>query len=353
MLKIGIVNDSLMAAECLRRVIERVPEYELAWVAYNGRQALQYCSKRRPDIVLMDLIMPEMDGIEATRRINAEFGCAILVVTATVRGHAGRVFEAMGAGALDAVNTPVLGDAAHGEGEQVLIHKINTVARLLDGSPDSRRQRPANSARPRPSEYNAPPLIAIGASTGGPSALIEVLGCLPAGFPAAVAIVQHVDEQFMPSFISWLDGHTSLAVRAAGVGDRFEPGNVLVCGRGDHMILTREETLEYTAEPAALAYRPSVDVFFHSLAEHLRTRSVGVLLTGMGKDGAAGLRAMRERGWHTIAQDQQTSAVYGMPKAAQEMGAAAEILPLRDIGPSLVRWAQNTSHGGRGIRKSG
>jgi len=128
MLKIAVVNDSLMAAECLRRVVNRVPEYQLLWVAYNGREALHYCSRHCPDIILMDLIMPEMDGIEATRRISEEFGCAILVVTATVHGHAGRVFEAMGAGALDAVNTPMLGESGHGEGEDLLIHKINTIA---------------------------------------------------------------------------------------------------------------------------------------------------------------------------------------------------------------------------------
>lgn len=353
MLKIAVVNDSLMAAECLRRVVERVPEYQLVWVAYNGREALQYCSERCPDIVLMDLIMPEMDGIEATRRINAQFGCAILVVTATVQGHAGRVFEAMGAGALDAVNTPVLGDAGHGEGERILIHKINTIARLLDGRPPSRRPRPTGGESPGLSDSGSPTVIAIGASTGGPSALIEVLRTLPADIPAALAVIQHVDEQFMPSFISWLNSHTPLPVRAAAAGERFQRGTVLVCGRGDHMILTGDATLAYTPEPAALAYRPSVDVFFHSLAENSRNQAVGVLLTGMGRDGAAGLRAMRERGWHTIAQDQQTSAVYGMPKAAKEIDAAAEILPLRDIGPSLVKWAESTSHGARGIRKSG
>lgn len=352
MLKIAVVNDSLMAAECLRRVVERVPEYELLWMAYNGREALQYCNDKCPDIILMDLIMPEMDGIEATRRINAQFGCAILVVTATVQGHAGRVFEAMGAGALDAVNTPVLGDAGHSEGEQILIRKINTIARLLDGRAHSRQRGPASPSVSR-SDSNSPALIAIGASTGGPSALIEVLRTLPADFPAALAIVQHVDEQFMPSFINWLDSHTALPVRTAIAGERLQPGTVLVCGRGDHMILTGDGTLDYTAEPAALVYRPSVDVFFHSLAANLRSPSVGVLLTGMGRDGAAGLKAMRERGWQTIAQDQQTSAVYGMPKAAKEIEAAVEILPLGDIGPSLVKWAERTSHGGRGIRKSG
>ena len=215
MLKIGIVNDSLMAAECLRRVVNRVAAYQLLWVAYNGHEALRYCRQNCPDVILMDLIMPEMDGIEATRRISAEFSCAILVVTATVHGHAGRVFEAMGAGALDAVNTPVLGDAGRGEGEDILVRKINTIATLLRGKP---LVRGASAPRPettRPADARAPALIAIGASTGGPSALTKVLRDVPADLPAALAIVQHVDEQFMPSFINWLNDHTPLPVRAA------------------------------------------------------------------------------------------------------------------------------------------
>ena len=157
----------------------------------------------------------------------------------------------------------------------------------------------------------------------------------------------------MPSFINWLNDHTPLPVRAAQPGDRFEAGTVLVCGRGDHLLLNSDATLAYSQEPTAVAYRPSVDVFFESLSQTLNNQSLGILLTGMGRDGAAGLKAMRQRGWHTIAQDQASCAVYGMPKAAVEMGAAAEIIPLRDIGPAAVKWAHNASQGGRGIRKSG
>jgi len=352
MLKIGIVNDSLMAAECLRRVVTGVPEFELTWVAYNGREALNRCSQSCPDIILMDLIMPEMDGIEATRRITAEFGAAILVVTATVNGHAGRVFEAMGAGALDAVNTPILGAAGKGEGEDTLIRKINTIATLLHGKP-ARRIATAPEANLSNTTDSGVPLIAIGSSTGGPSALVEVLQAMPAHPGVAIAIVQHVDEQFMPSFISWLNSHAPLPVRMAKPGDQFEADTVLVCGREDHLIFTPQQQLDYTAHPTSLVYRPSVDVFFNSLAEHHRNQMVGVLLTGMGRDGAEGLKAIRERGWETIAQDQQTSAVYGMPKAAKEIGAAGKILPLGNIGPALVQWAENAAAGGRRTRKSG
>ena len=351
MLKIGIVNDSLMAAECLRRVVNRVPAYQLLWVAYNGHEALRHCRQNCPDVILMDLIMPEMDGVEATRRICAEFNCAILVVTATVHGHAGRVFEAMGAGALDAVNTPVLGNTGPGEGDDILVRKINTIAKLLRGKPLLRSAPLPDSACL--ADARTPALIAIGASTGGPSALTKVLRDIPADLPAALAVVQHVDEQFMPSFINWLNDHTPLPVRAAQPGDRFEAGTVLVCGRGDHLLLNTDATLAYSPEPTAVAYRPSVDVFFGSLSQTFNNQVLGILLTGMGRDGAAGLKAMRQRGWHTIAQDQESCAVYGMPKAAMEIGAAVEILPLGEIGPAAVKWAHNASQGGRRIRTSG
>ena len=352
MLKIAIVNDSLLAAESLRRVVDSVPEYKLVWVAYNGREAVQRCSEHCPDIVLMDLIMPEMDGVEATRRISTDFDCAILVVTATVNGHAGKVFEAMGAGALDAVNTPVLGESGLGEGRDSLIRKIDTIAMLLRGKP-YRRREPAPTARTAPPAIGGIPLIAIGASTGGPSALREVLQALPADPGVAVAIVQHVDEQFSASFTAWLDEHAPLPVRQARPGDRFETGTALVCGREDHLVFTRGGTLDYTPEPRELVYRPSVDVFFNSLAEYYTNQLVGVLLTGMGKDGAAGLKAIRERGWLTLAQDKETCAVYGMPKAAKELDAATEVLPLGGIGPRLAEWAEQTSSRGKERLESG
>ncbi len=347
MIKIAIVNDSMMAVESLRRVIGSVAEYQLLWIARDGADAVARCEQHCPDIILMDLIMPKMDGIEATRIITARHDCAILVVTATIDGYAGRVFDAMGAGAVDAVNTPVLGAGGDIEEARSLIRKINAVAMLMADAParrENRELRPASPNEPLPEV----PLIAIGASTGGPAALRELLQALPARPGSAVAIVQHVDEQFSASFINWLNDYSPLPVRAAQPGDRFRANEVLVCGREDHLVLRSDGCLDYSAEPRELVYRPSVDVFFESLSKHHEFQSVAILLTGMGKDGAKGLKALRERDWLTIAQDQASSAVYGMPKAAKELDAAREILPLGDIGPRLARWADEVSRSRQG-----
>jgi two-component system response regulator WspF len=341
MLKIAVVNDSVMAAESLRRVVERAPAYQLAWVACNGAEAVQKCADLCPDIILMDLIMPEMDGIEATRAICAQYQCAILVVTASVDGHAGKVFEAMGAGALDAVNTPILGSGGNGAGEDILLGKIKAIATLLNGKPHPRgSDRPGHAGSPAGS---GPPLIAVGASTGGPSALREVLGALPPEPGVAIAVVQHVDEQFAASFTHWLNDQVPLCVRAARAGEPPTLNTALVCTREDHLVLGPDGRFDYSPEPRSLVYRPSVDVFFQSLADNYKNQIIGVLLTGMGKDGAVGLKALRDHNWCTLAQDEASSAVYGMPKAAKELGAACEILSLVNIGPRLAEWAEQAA----------
>ena len=333
-MRIAIVNDSQIAREALRRVIASDPAHQLAWTAENGREAVTRARDNTPDIILMDLIMPDMDGVEATRQIMTHSPCAILVVTASVRENTPKVFEAMGAGALDAVNTPVLGASGTGAGRAALLAKLDTVKMLLRGQ----ARLDAAMGKPRPCDHNRPEqqMIAIGASTGGPAALAEVLGALPTDLPASIVVIQHVDQQFVASFAEWLGSRIRLPVRLAQEGEPPRPGTVLVAARHDHLVLKDDGRLGYRAEPVDYPYRPSVNAFFASLVAHWRGGVTGVLLTGMGRDGAEGLLALRGQGWHTLAQDMATSAVYGMPKAAAELDAAAQILPLADIGATLV-----------------
>jgi two-component system, chemotaxis family, response regulator WspF len=329
-MNIGIVNDLPLAIEALRRAIASRREHRVLWVATDGAQAVEFCTAHPPDIVLMDLIMPKFDGVEATRRIMARAPCAILVVTSSVGANAWRVYEAMGAGALDAVDTPTLVDSGLGNTAQLLLAKIDQIGRLI-GQPHANRQSPHDSPRD-----GSIPLVAIGASAGGPTALATVLGRLSSGLRASLVIIQHVDEAFAGGMAQWLESQTPLTVRVALEGDRPRAGEALLAATNDHLYLTRSGTLSYAREPADMPYRPSVDVFFHSVVEHWRGDAIGVLLTGMGRDGAIGLKEMRAKGYHTIAQDEATSAVYGMPKAAAALGAARSILPLGSIAHELT-----------------
>ena len=334
-MRIAIVNDVLIAVEAVRRAITQGSSHKVAWIARDGEEAVARCAADTPDLVLMDLIMPRVDGVEATRRIMASNPCPVVVVTASVTDNSSRVFEAMGAGALDAVNTPVLDDKGTAEGGQALMQKIETIRRLIGAPAESR----LGAVAPRAGDVKQSglqPLIAIGASAGGPSALARVLSQLPADFAAPIVVIQHVDAQFANGLVNWLGYQTRLRIRLAQEGDRPVPGTVLLAGSDEHLVFTSGGYFRYDTDPAACSYRPSIDVLFKSLEENWPGDVIAVLLTGMGRDGAEGLRLLREAGHHTIAQDRHSSAVYGMPKAALELEAATEVLSLEQIGPRLL-----------------
>jgi two-component system response regulator WspF len=336
-MRIAIVNDLALAIEAMRRVIVSSGAHEIAWTARDGSEALERCLRDTPDLILMDLIMPRIDGVEATARIMASCPCAILIVTANVTDNCSKVFEAMGAGALDAVNTPVLEWPASCKGASDLLAKIETIRKLI-GAPAGgrsclRESDPVISARADGR------LIVIGASAGGPAALARIIQYLPANVRSPIIIVQHVDALFAPALANWLDDQTPLRVRLAQAGDCPTPGTILLAGGHQHLVLATPRRLAYTDEPKDCSYCPSVDVFFNSVKQYWTGEVLGVLLTGMGRDGAQGLHALRLAGNHTIAQDRASSAVYGMPKAAAELQAATEVLGLDQIGLRLRAFA--------------
>ncbi len=335
-MRIGIVNDLRLAVESLKRAVATIPGATVAWVAENGAEAVSCCARDRPDVVLMDMIMPVMDGVEATRRIMQGSPCPILVVTATVEGNAGKVFEALGAGALDAVATPGLAPDGSVVAGEPLVRKIKAIG-LITGA-DSAGAWVPPSPRARPARGPAiAPLAAIGASTGGPQALATVLRALPRPVPWPVVIVQHVDPAFAPGLADWLSRETGQPAEIARGGDAPAPGRILLAATGDHLVIDGGGFLRYAREPRDLVYRPSVDVFFDSIVAASAAPGVAALLTGMGRDGAAGLARLRSAGWHTIAQDEATSVVWGMPAAAVEIGGASETLPIGDVGAAIAR----------------
>ena len=332
-MRIAVVNDLSLAVEAIRRVLAADGRHQVAWVARDGAEAVEKCKRDTPDLILMDLIMPGLNGIEATRQIMAGSPCPILVVTATIDGNVNQVFEALGAGALDVVQTPVLG-AISSAGSTVLLEKIGILGKQITSLNRSQKLPPISGHKDS-ATGKRDQLLAIGASAGGPMALVEVLSTLPANFPAAVVIIQHVDAQFAPGLVEWLNQHSRMPVRLAQERDKLTMGTVWMASTSDHLVLIDQCTLGYTPKPIDYVYRPSVDVFFQSVEKYWRGRVVGVLLTGMGRDGAKGLKILREAGHHTIAQDRDSSAVYGMPKAAAALNAAVDILPLNQIGPAL------------------
>ncbi|MGJ9420005.1 chemotaxis-specific protein-glutamate methyltransferase CheB [Massilia sp. CMS3.1] len=332
-MKIGIANDVAPVAEALRHAVTDGTGHQVSWIARTGPDALRLCLEARPDLVLMDLNMPGLDGVEATRRIMREAPCAILLVTSHPEDQVGQVFRALGAGALDVTATPVPGGGGNGAHE--LLAKIKTIGKLIRS--DHVVPAVVRAGLQRVPSLAGPVrhLLAIGASTGGPVAIAAILAGWQAPLDTAVVVVQHIDASFAGHFARWLNDQLSMPARVVAENDVLQGGVVQVAQSNDHLTLSAGHRFHYRPEPLDYPYRPSVDVFFACVATHWAASATGVLLTGMGRDGAAGLLAMRRAGHATIAQDQASSAVYGMPRAAAEMGAAMNILPLGKIGAAI------------------
>jgi two-component system, chemotaxis family, response regulator WspF len=327
-MRIAIVDDRPLSVEVIRRVLAQVPDYAVAWVARDGNEAVLKAQREPVDLILMDLVMPGLNGAEATKQIMEKSPCAVLVVTSAVTGNFSLVWEAMAAGAVDAVNTPILSQAGTPQGGDLLLQKIAQVAKKI--------KLPSSGTATVRALSDTPPLIAIGASTGGPRSIPELLGEFPSDFRAAVLVCQHLDADFFSGLVDWLRQKCKLPVRIAIPGDVPIPGTVLITGRNDHLILRSDRTLGYTPHPIDTPFRPNVDVLFDSLLAHWPEPGYAALLTGMGRDGAESLLRLRKANWTTFAQNQETCSVFGMPDAAIRLGAAGSVLSPKEIGQRMV-----------------
>jgi chemotaxis response regulator CheB len=295
-------------------------------VANHSELASALCKDERPDALLLDLELVGARAAAVTSDVMREAPCPVLLLSTGPKERLSDVYEAMGAGALDVLSVPAEGmfEAA---ASALVLDKLTMIAKLV-----------GRVARPSGELTLLPKLLAIGASTGGPHAIAEVLARVPRHTRLAIVVVQHVDCEFAEGLASWLEAQTGLPTKLASHASRPQPGCVLVAATNDHLKLTSAQALSYTREPLHALYRPSVDVLFDSLAHHWPKPGIAVLLTGMGRDGAEGLLHLRRKRWHTIAQDEQSSVVFGMPKAAIELGAASRVLPLDEIGPAVAAW---------------
>jgi len=339
-MRIAIVNDMMVVVEGLKRILSSATDHQLAWIAINGEEAVNKCANDLPDLILMDLIMPVMNGVEASRIIMDETPCPILIVTSSVEGNSAMIFEAMGVGALDVVKTPVLNASGDIQGELTILDKIKTIEKLTRPVVPRGRVNAVKRASGSLAQRNQS-LVVLGSSTGGPPALAKVLADFPVGFSGSVIVIQHIDAHFACELVDWLDTQCKMKVKIAEEGEKITAGVVYLAATNDHLVMSSSGRLTYTEKPAEMVYRPSVDVFFESVAQHWGGKLVAVLLTGMGRDGAAGLLALRQKGVHTIAQDEASCAVYGMPKAAVALNAAVEVLPLEKISAILLKRYDN------------
>lgn len=334
-----VVDDSPFMRRAVQRMLEPLEQVTIVGTAENGREAVEQARNLRPDVVILDIVMPEMNGIQAIREIMEEAPTAILVLSSQTKPGADTTLRALELGAVDFISKSEVGTRMDiYELAPVLRERVLTVANsrvplaVEEKEPIDDR---APDAPPATSRYE---VLAIGASTGGPRALTALLADLPGTFPAGIVIAQHMPPGFTDTLAGRLDRRSHLHVREASDGDPIEPGHALVGIGGRQIRLDRENGRLIVRIPDSeegLLHRPSVDHLFASVAETCGDRAIGLILTGMGDDGARGLAAIRSAGGRTIAESEESAVIYGMPRLARP--AAEQVLPLHRIGPALRR----------------
>ncbi len=374
-LRLVIVDDSALMRRVLREMLESDPVITVVGEAANGQEALEVVARLRPDVITMDVRMPIMDGLETTEQLMAYYPTPILVLTASLsRYDTDITFEMLGAGALDVMEKPRLSDApAREQTRRDLIRRIKLLSRVkvvthlrgrrrLDRSDTTSRLRtdippapivphlqqqmehvtlPDTSCLvPGPKSVGARrkipfPLVVIGASTGGPRVIKQILMGLPATFHAAVLVIQHIAEGFSAGMVTWLAGSCALPISLAQEGSPLVPGTVLIAPERCDVLIERDQSIHLSNGPLLLQ-RPAIDIAMQAAAEVFGPYTIGVLLTGMGRDGAVGMKSIRRAGGYTIAQNKASCAIYGMPRAAIDLQAVDIVLPPEEISLALL-----------------
>ncbi|HEY3807029.1 MAG TPA: chemotaxis-specific protein-glutamate methyltransferase CheB [Kofleriaceae bacterium] len=344
MIRVLVVDDSLTVRRTLVEILARDPEIEVVGEAADGRRALELVAKLRPDVITLDIVMPDMTGLAVTEEVMANHPTPILVVSSSFnRGELFHTYSALSAGAVDVLDKPHLEDL---DWERRFLAAVRMVAKIkvithvrarlgsLGRAIVVAPPRRPPTAEPDHTEARAPKLVALGASTGGPGALAAVLAGISPRFPLPILVVLHIDARFAVAFAEWLATQTNHDVRIASDGELVVGGRVLIAPPDTHLTIVRGH-VRLDGAPARNYCRPSIDVLFESLATEYGPNVAACVLTGMGRDGAAGLLAIRNAGGMTIAQDEATSIIYGMPREAVARGAVERELPLNEIGPAL------------------
>jgi two-component system chemotaxis response regulator CheB len=361
-IRVLVVDDSLFLRRTLPRLLEADPEIEVVGTAENGKEAIQMVKDLQPDVVTLDILMPVMDGLTALKHIMQENPVPVLIVSSVTQKGASTTLEALSLGAVDFVTKPsgpVSLDIAKVREE--LVHKvkvaytakIKTIAGVNVKGKEFQSIIQQLSSKPRPpvvvpegetiSQGKA--VVALAASTGGPAALQLILSQLPANLQAAALVVQHIAPGFSRPLVERLNTLSPLKVREAQDGDMLRAGHVFVAPYGVHLkVMCQGDKLKVhlDPEPANVLHRPSANELFNTLANCCGGVTCGIILTGMGEDGAQGLQTIHKRGGYTIAQDETTSVIYGMPRRAMELDAVDIVLPLERIAAEIIRVTATT-----------
>lgn len=336
-IRVLLVDDSKVALTILKRLISSSPDMEVVGAASHAEEALSLIPQLDPNVICTDFRMPGMDGLAFIKEVMEKYPRPVLVISVSVqKGQTQNIFQLLEAGALDVFPKPRAGAEADFEkARDELVSKI----RILSGVVVFRKRKikPAPAACVLEARPGSVRMVCIGASTGGPMALHDILTALPENFPAPLVCVQHIGEGFLDGLVEWLASLTSLKVKIATPGGFPEKGTAYFPPEGRHITFDTAGRFVASQEPSFNGHRPSIDITFKSVAHHYGPSSIGILLTGMGADGAEGLLDIHRAGGITIAQDEATSLVFGMPKRAIERGAARCVLPLDRMAEALVR----------------
>jgi two-component system chemotaxis response regulator CheB len=347
-IRVLIAEDSPTVRYHLARIINETPGLTVVGEAHNGEQVVAMAEELKPNVISMDINMPRMDGLQATRQIMAQCPTPVVVVSALVESDMELSFQAIQAGALAVVEKPPDRGHPNFEAKQrqlvktliamagvLVIHRRGSTDELNGTGKTVTVEKTADKL-----DADAPEVIAIGASAGGPGALSRLLHELPEELPIPVTIVQHMPHEFVSGLARWLNKVSPLRVEVAEDNAVLEPGVVNLSPGTSHLCVVRKDgqlVSRLMHERGPYRYQPSVDVLFQSVAVTCGQKSIGLILTGMGDDGVSGLLAMRQAGAHTFAQDEISSVVFGMPKAAIDRGAVGRVLPLSQLPQAIVK----------------